>query len=83
MKLNKNFNRFQLNFYNCRDAEKIKQEKRKRKHRFASTVTGDVRNSNIHHSNFPNKLAKMIPSSRSLTISEFDSGMPAPKKRKH
>ncbi|XP_046801386.1 probable ATP-dependent RNA helicase CG8611 [Lucilia cuprina] len=67
--------------YTERDPEKIKQEKKARKHRFGTTVNdGGVRTSNRPA---PNRLAKMIPTSRSLTISEFDSGLPAAKKRKH
>ncbi|XP_075155695.1 putative ATP-dependent RNA helicase CG8611 [Haematobia irritans] len=65
--------------YTERDPEKIKQEKKARKHRFGTTVTGAVRNVNRPE---PNRLAKMIPTSRVLTISEFDSGLPS-KKKKH
>ncbi|XP_054730297.1 probable ATP-dependent RNA helicase CG8611 [Anastrepha obliqua] len=60
--------------YTERDPEKIKLEKRAKKRRFATTVTNEVRNSN--------KLVKMLPASRALTTSEFDSGLPAQKKRK-
>ncbi|TMW42861.1 hypothetical protein DOY81_012059 [Sarcophaga bullata] len=67
--------------YTERDPEKLKQEKKARKHRFGTTVSQDgTRGSNRPA---PNRLAKMIPTSRSLTISEFDSGLPAAKKRKH
>lgn len=62
-----------------RDPEKIKMEKRAKKRRFATTVTNEVRNPNRPQSN---KLVKMLPASRALTTSEFDSGMPALKKRK-
>lgn len=67
-------------FYIYRDPEKIKQERKARKHRFGTTVTGEMRDVNRPA---PNRLAKMIPTSRVLTISEFDSGMPASKKRKN
>uniref|UniRef100_A0A1I8Q1B9 ATP-dependent RNA helicase n=1 Tax=Stomoxys calcitrans TaxID=35570 RepID=A0A1I8Q1B9_STOCA len=63
--------------YTERDPEKIKLEKKARKHRFGTTVTGAVRNVNRPE---PNRLAKMIPTSRVLTISEFDSGLPSSKK---
>ncbi|XP_061400093.1 probable ATP-dependent RNA helicase CG8611 [Musca vetustissima] len=66
--------------YTERDPEKIKLERKARKHRFGTTVTGAVRNLNRPE---PNRLAKMIPTSRVLTISEFDSGLPSSKKRKH
>ncbi|XP_065364249.1 probable ATP-dependent RNA helicase CG8611 [Calliphora vicina] len=67
--------------YTERDPEKIKLEKKAKKHRFGTTVSGDgVRASNRPA---PNRLASMIPTSRSLTISEFDSGLPAAKKRKN
>ncbi|XP_004530093.1 probable ATP-dependent RNA helicase CG8611 [Ceratitis capitata] len=65
--------------YTERDPEKIKMEKRAKKRRFATTVTNEVRNPNRPQSN---KLVKMLPASRALTTSEFDSGMPALKKRK-
>ncbi|XP_067619015.1 probable ATP-dependent RNA helicase CG8611 [Eurosta solidaginis] len=65
--------------YTERDPEKIKIEKRAKKRRFATTVTNEVRNSNLPQGN---KLVKMLPASRALTTSEFDSGLPTLKKRK-
>ncbi|XP_017491344.1 PREDICTED: probable ATP-dependent RNA helicase CG8611 isoform X3 [Rhagoletis zephyria] len=65
--------------YTERDPEKIKTEKRAKKRRFTTTVTNEVRDSNRPQSN---KLVKMLPVSRALTTSEFDSGLPAQKKRK-
>nr|XP_014099692.2 probable ATP-dependent RNA helicase CG8611 [Bactrocera oleae] len=65
--------------YTERDPEKIKQEKRAKKRMFSTTVTNEVRNPNRQQSN---KLVKMMPASRALTTSEFDSGLPSLKKRK-
>ncbi|XP_050318279.1 probable ATP-dependent RNA helicase CG8611 [Bactrocera neohumeralis] len=65
--------------YTERDPEKIKQEKRAKKRMFSTTVTNEVRNPNRQQSN---KLVKMLPASRALTTSEFDSGLPSLKKRK-
>ncbi|XP_011184773.2 probable ATP-dependent RNA helicase CG8611 [Zeugodacus cucurbitae] len=65
--------------YTERDPEKIKQEKRAKKRMFSTTVTNEVRNPNRQQ---VNKLVKMMPASRALTTSEFDSGLPSLKKRK-
>ncbi|XP_037935790.1 probable ATP-dependent RNA helicase CG8611 [Teleopsis dalmanni] len=65
--------------YTERDPERIKVEKETKKRRFATTVTDNVRNMNRP---VKNVLLKMLPTSRALNTSEFDSGLPPIKKRK-
>ena len=74
-----------------RDPEKIKQEKKANKRRFATTVTGSVRNANRPSGNANggsagfgggNRFMKLLSNSKAMNTSEFDSGLPVIKKKK-
>lgn len=80
-------------FIICSDPEKVQQAKREKRRLYTTTVSGEVRQTQQHGAADRRKLAgngrssfmKSLNKSRALTISEFDSGLPAigePKRRK-
>ncbi|XP_055842376.1 probable ATP-dependent RNA helicase CG8611 [Episyrphus balteatus] len=58
--------------YTERNPEKLKEEKKTRKRLYATTVTGPM----------PNRLNKFATNSRTLTTSEYGSGLPEIKRKK-
>ncbi|XP_030246030.1 probable ATP-dependent RNA helicase CG8611 [Drosophila navojoa] len=83
--------------YTERDPEKVQQAKREKRRLYTTTVSGEVRQTQQQQQqhgaadrrkmggNGKSSFMKSLNKSRALTISEFDSGLPAigePKRRK-